>query len=469
MQTRRDQLHAYRFLTRRALASLVTGEPNVVEPPMRRLTLTTVSGIMIAVLIAAVYTLFGVIKPSTGNTWKAAGTIIVERETGARYVLIDNVLHPVLNYSSAVLALSGQQSTHVTLVSQSDLSSTKRGATIGIDGIPDSLPSASNLLRSNWTVCSRQLAGNAGALDAQVTVQVGHAPAASAVPAGGAVLVRAPSAASTYLLWHGERLGIASQEVATALGLQSVAALTVGTAFLDSLPQGSTLRTPTVPGLGQPVATIAGQRSVVGQLIKVSDNGQLFVVLRDGIAPVNALQADLLQTLTLGRNRHLPQLSTTADVELGIAQSKSDVGALIAQFGGLPTAVPTVEPKAAQNGGLCAGFGTGGAPAILTVPASTLPATPGTTVEESVQSQRGIADQVQLRPGQAALVRSADGSPTVFVVAEPGKKYPAASVQVLSGFGYGNSNPLTLPGQLLSLIPTGPALDPDAARRPVTQ
>jgi hypothetical protein len=88
MQTRRDQLHAYRFLTRRALAALVTGDPNAVEPPMRRLTVTTVSGLMIAVLVAAGFALFGVLKPSAGKSWQAQGTIIVERETGARYVYL---------------------------------------------------------------------------------------------------------------------------------------------------------------------------------------------------------------------------------------------------------------------------------------------------------------------------------------------------------------------------------------------
>ena len=82
MQTRRDQLHAYRFLTKRALAALVTGQPNAVEPPLRRLTVTTVSGLMIAVLVGAGFALFGFLKPSAGDSWQDGGTIIVENDTG---------------------------------------------------------------------------------------------------------------------------------------------------------------------------------------------------------------------------------------------------------------------------------------------------------------------------------------------------------------------------------------------------
>jgi len=79
VQTRRDQLHAYRFQNKRALAALVTGEPNVVEPPMRRLTITTISGIMIAILITVGFTLFGFIRPTGGDKWKEAGAVIVEQ------------------------------------------------------------------------------------------------------------------------------------------------------------------------------------------------------------------------------------------------------------------------------------------------------------------------------------------------------------------------------------------------------
>jgi hypothetical protein len=68
VQNRRDLLQAYRFQARRAIAALVTGQPNVAEPPMRRLTLTTISGVVIAVLVAVGFALFGILRvPADGS------------------------------------------------------------------------------------------------------------------------------------------------------------------------------------------------------------------------------------------------------------------------------------------------------------------------------------------------------------------------------------------------------------------
>ena len=302
MQTRRDQLQAYRFLNRRALAALVTGEPDVVEPPMRRLTVTTISGIMIAVLIAVGFALFGVLKPTPGDKWKEAGAIIVERETGARYVLIDNVLHPALNYSSAVLAVGTNQTAHVVLVDRSDLKGAKRGATVGIDGIPDSLPSAKTLVKSPWTVCSRLQGAQGDQLAARASVLVGSDAAARQLPANQGVLVRGVSDGASYLLWHGQRLVIASSSVATSLGLQNADSVQVGTAFLDAVPPGTPLNAPNVPQVGTVSSmAIEGSHPVVGQLLHITDNDQSFLVLADGVAALDNVQTALLRTLPIGR------------------------------------------------------------------------------------------------------------------------------------------------------------------------
>src|SRR4051794_24741529 len=284
VQTRRDQLHAYRFQNRRALAALVTGEPNVLEPPMRRLTVVTISGIMIAILIACGFALVGVFRPTTGSEWKKAGAIIVERETGARYVLVDGVLHPVLNYSSAVLAVGTKQSPHVVLVDRSDLRSAERGPTIGIDGIPDSLPSAGSLVGAPWTVCSRQHAGQADALTAGVSVLVGSDAASRPVPAGTGVLVRAATGDARYLLINGQRLELGSDSVVTSLGLPTNDYLTVGTAFLDGVPVGPRLQAPTVPNTGDPGPRVGGQPTVVGQLLYTTDTRHYYLTLADGTA-----------------------------------------------------------------------------------------------------------------------------------------------------------------------------------------
>lgn len=470
MQSRRDQLQAYRFVNRRALAALVTGEPDVIDPPMRRLTVTTISGIMIAILIAVVFALLGVIKPTQGDKWKKAGSIIVERETGARYVLRKDVLYPVRNYASAVLAVVPSTPT-VVYVNRSDIKRAKRGPSLGIDGLPDSLPPAKSLVSSPWTVCSRLQAVQNDQLDAHVSLLIGSDAGSALLPAERAVLVRPVTDNNPYLLWHGQRLAISSSSVATSLGLQNAASVQVGTAFLDAVTPGPALRAPTIHREGTAASITAdGRHPLVGQLLHVTDGDTYFLTLADGVKAVDPLQTALLKTLPIGPN-HQPvaPLETSGTVILTLKESPVDWLTVQSQFVGLPDTKPTLANGAAQNGGICAVYRDGSAKATFAVPPSTLPAnSTGGTVVESAQSRQGQADSVVLGPGRAAVVRSDNGAPTVFVVAEPGKKFAAASADVLTGFGYGGVAPTSVPGQLLPMIPTGPALDPAAALQPVT-
>lgn len=469
MQTRRDQLHAYRFQNRRALAALVTGEPNVVEPPMRRLTVTTISGIMIAILVAVGFALYGLIKPSSGDEWRDAGVVIVENETGARYVLLNNVLHPALNFSSAVLAAASNQKIKIVHVDRGDLDGTDRGATIGIPGLPDSLPGSSSLITAPWTVCSRQQEAESDQLQARVTVSVGSTAGARPLPATAATVVRGLAGSTQYLLYRGRRLEISSDRVATSLGLTNAAVLDVGTAFVNSVPPGPKLQAPDVPGAGNPAPDVNGRPALVGQLLHVTDNDTFFVLLRDGDAALNPVQTALLRTLPIGPGHTaLKPLDITEDVALGIKPSKSDWNKIVLpQLAGLPSSAPRVTDAAKTNGGICSIYRKNSTIPELGVPPSKLPTfTPG-GVRESGRSSRGLADDVVLRPGTAALVKADDTASTVFVVADPGEKFAAASTAALSGFGYASSTPAKLPDELLPLIPTGPALDPGAARRPV--
>lgn len=470
MQTRRDQLQAYRFLNRRALAALVTGEPNAVDPPMRRLTLTTVSGIMIAALVVAGFAMLGLIHPSVGDSWKDPGSIIVERETGARYVLIGGELHPVLNFSSAVLAVTAksQAAAKVVLVNRSDLKSTKRGGPIGIDGIPDSLPSSGSLVTSPWSACSRQVPTDQGNITATVTLYVGSDPASIKVPSESWVIAKSVDGKHTYLLWHSMRLEINTGEnVDRALNVQTATPVVVGTAFLDAVPEGTPLRTPTVPQLGTSGPQLNGQPTTVGQLLQDSQTSQFYVVLPHGFASVNTVQAALLRTLAVGSNNNALQLRKIDDTAaLNLPTSPAEAKALLDQFAGLPTSVPAIDTQAGQNSGLCAVYRGSDTAPTFEVPPNLLTDAGTGSPTESDESLHGIADSVQLSPGRAAIVGSPNGSSTVFVVADPGKRYAAASVQALTGFGYGSVQPVTLPVGLVQMIAAGPALDATAALEP---
>jgi type VII secretion protein EccB len=467
VQTRRDLLQAYRFQTRRAVAALVTGNPNVVEPPMRRLTVTTISGIMIAILVGVGFALFGFFRPASTESWRAPGSIIVENETGARYVLLGGVLHPVLNYPSAVLAV-GTQNPHVVHVARADLDGVRRGLTIGIPQAPDSLPAASDLAASTWSVCSRQQPLGGSGAQARVSVSVGGAAGARPLASGSAVVAAPAGGGSAFLLLAGRRYAISSPQVATALNVVPGSTLAVGRAFLDAIPAGPTLRPPVIHGSGSRAPyTVDGNRVRVGQLLATGENRN-FLVLPDGVSEVNGFQFALLQAAPIAAGgRTVAPLHTTLSSVLPLPHSAQNWTAVERQFAGLPTTVPSYASAPVTAGGMCAVYRSGALVPAFAVPPSLLSAQqPVTGVSESAAAAAGRADSVVLRPGSGALVQPIGAVPTVYVIAGTGQRFAAASRKTLAGFGYGTVRPTRLPESVIALVPAGPALDPSAARRP---
>src|SRR4051794_24486691 len=106
---RRDQVQAYQFLRRRLVAAFTQGDPNSNERPGRRLTVSALAGTGIAVLALAASGVLGIVRHNSPNDWSSGAKVIVEKETGAEYVLDgDGLLRPVLNYTSALLFLNQQ-------------------------------------------------------------------------------------------------------------------------------------------------------------------------------------------------------------------------------------------------------------------------------------------------------------------------------------------------------------------------
>ena len=107
-------------------------------------------------LVAAIglggFALYGLFAGG-GSKWRDAGAVIVEKESGARFVYRDGRLHPVLNYASALLIVGADRS-HTVLVSRRSIEGVPRGLPLGIADAPDSLPASGRLSTAPWTVCS---------------------------------------------------------------------------------------------------------------------------------------------------------------------------------------------------------------------------------------------------------------------------------------------------------------------------
>lgn len=430
------------------MSSLVTGEPDSVDPPMRRLTVFTISGIMVAIVIAVAFAVIGLIRPGGGDDWMADGSVIVERETGARFVMIGGKLHPAINYASAVLASGATGPVSVELVSHEDLEGVERGPAIGTEGLPDSLPEAEELARGPVSVCSKALSDGGVDSRTEVVVDIGGVEAMTKVDPQEAAYVESFDR-DRFVLYGGRRHLVDGGQVAAKLGITEQP-VTVGSAFLTAVPLGQPLTAPAITGAGAE-RTVSGYR--VGQLIDA--DGRLWVVLHDGVALTTDVQAALLGTMKLGGEVR-PPVELTSDEVFSLPESSQGDAELDGLTDQLPDAMPAISSEVERAGGACAIFSDGETEPTLAAPDGVAPSSE--PAEEGAGSELGVADEVRLRPGIALVVKSPSAA-AVNLIAEPGKSFPAANLGVLAGFGYGEIEPVVLPAELIKVIPVGPALD----------
>lgn len=124
MRTRRDQVQAYRFVTRRIVSALLSGDPETTNLPMRRLGMAVFGSVITAAVVLGGVGAYGQL---TGNTAPLNDqTLVIERETGATYVFMSGQLHPTLNYASARLILD-KPDAEVRTMSQAALRDRSRG------------------------------------------------------------------------------------------------------------------------------------------------------------------------------------------------------------------------------------------------------------------------------------------------------------------------------------------------------
>ncbi len=229
MVSRRDDLRAHRLRMQRITAAVLTGrtDPSLGRPPTG--TAALIGGSVTAAALATV-ALYAVL--TGGSAWRHGGSVIVEKETGTRLVLVGGVLHPVLNYASARLVL-GSADPPIAVVPHTALASTTHGPTIGISGAPDVIPAASALDADPWTVCS--VPGSGGSV---VVVGVAAARAvAGGRNLGTSVLPVTDGDGGTYLI-AGLRLArvVGASAVFAAMRWRDEPGVAVGDGVLGLLP-----------------------------------------------------------------------------------------------------------------------------------------------------------------------------------------------------------------------------------------
>ena len=473
MASRQDQLHSYQFAVQRLVAAMVAREADPVRSPTRRLTGAALAGVLIAALCLAAVAVYGVLAPGGGTGWRSQGAIVVEKETGARYVYLDGSLHPVLNYASALLVAGSAGGAPPVLVSRRAIEGVPRGLRLGIPGAPDSLPPPGRLLTGAWTVCSAP-AGRS-------SLHIGQTvPGGRALGPGDALLVRAP-AGDVSLVWHGHRYRLGDFALG-ALVWRNEPVVPVAAALLNAVPEGPPLVAPVVRGLGGP-SRASFARS--GQVLVVRPQGttpQYVVAVPDGLAAISQVQANLLLAEpeiagVQGRPGAIeltPDGYTSAPVAAPLTPVPGDLAP--------PLTMPVPVRPSTLDGAVCASTAdVGSAPAVaVDVPGepaagNVVGAGGGAGAGSGAGAGGGAAgggvDRVLVPPGRGAIVEAlaAPRSPSgaLSLVTDLGVRYPVPRSEVLGPLGYPGVVPVRLPAGLVALLPAGRALDPDAARVPV--
>lgn len=461
MGTRSEQVQAYRFVTRRIVSALLSGEPETTERPMRRFGMAIFGSVMVATLIFAGAGVYGFLNPTARSL--PDKSIVIERETGARYVFFNGALHPVLNYASARLVL-GTADAPVQTVSEKSLRGRPRGRPVGIANAPDPLPTRAALTGAPWSVCSSPR--QAGAPD--LATQLGVAD----VPTGGEplgdsalLLTRSAGGSSHHLVVGGRRLAVDSASL-SAIGLAAARPVPVTEALLNSIPPGPALAAPPVPGEGDNGPPVGGRAGRVGQLYLAA--GQHYVLLTSGLATVGRLMKDLL----------LADGGTVLEIAPNAAAAARSTQTPDFDPPGFPGALPTVVFGDRQPAMVCTVHRPGAtADAQASVQTYLRRAEPGVT-DVAATPRVGpdgvrLADRVVVPGGRAVLGRlqSAPGDTTVntttYLITDRGLKYAMPrenTAEVLSWLGYEGVAPSPVPNYLLALLPSGPTLDPRVAR-----
>ncbi|GAA2655887.1 type VII secretion protein EccB [Streptomyces vastus] len=504
MASRRDQLNAYTFAKRRMLAAFLQPSPDGSEEGAPRPLRAIIPGIIVGVIVIAVFGAWGMFKPTAPKGWNDPNAkVIVASDSTTRYVVLKTdgeiQLHPVLNMASAKLLLDEGQGDVVT-VEESVLDKGKipHGVTIGIPYAPDRLPPASEAgSDKRWAVCERPSAG--GEIQKAALVLASRDMKATEGKgeklAGGQLLYVTGPDGNRYVVDASGRsypIGKSDELLLRAVVGSGRQPQKVSKEWLETLHRGDRISFPEITDQVGAAADAPGQldetTNRVGMVLKAPDNNtdQYYVVLPGRVAPVSAFVAQLL-------------LFSEDLASLGQAGQAKEMGPGAIVPGepfGTEYTWPAEDPQPVNEASGAAGSRSTVCNVLRDVKAgsgaTTLSTWAGTDFPAKLPTGSSSA---YVTPGSGQLYRQFQGEQTkagpVFLVTDTGLRYVLQSnadsgtddagigttakdreqaqqeaEQAQTRLGYKDVDPAPIPAAWSEFLPTGPRLSTTAARQP---
>lgn len=429
LPSQRLALSGRRFLTLRMERAVTYGNVHADADSPRAQSVSMIAGGLLTVLLLLAGALLAVWRPSSELDDAA---VVMVRDSGAVYVRVHDVLHPVLNLTSArLIAATGEAPRQI---SESALLDTEHGALLGIPGAPTAVGAPLAESESTWTVCDGDT----------TTVSAGVLPD-GAPGAGRAVLVAAPSG-TTYLLYDGRRARVDLHDpaVVRVLGAENLRPAPVSRALLGLVPEVPAITAPQIPGFGAPgPAALSG--FLVGDVVQVQQatGTEFLVVLAGGVQRVGQTAADLIA-------HQGPGMAVTA-VAPAAVNGLPRLGILAVQT--FPDSLASVH--GAGGGAVCAVWSAG----VTEIRLGAQQKLPGLAQADGAGP---LTDAVSLPAGRSAYVR-ADGATaaTGWLVTGQGVRFRVADEE--SAHILGLAEPVPAPRAALEALPRGPDLSRSAA------
>jgi type VII secretion protein EccB len=280
---------------------------------------------------------------------------------------------------------------------------------------------------------------------------------------------------SHHVLFDGQRRRMpspADRVMLRALGLRLEDARLISSGLLNTVPEGAAIEWPVVAEAGRSVRW-AGREHTVGSVVRVDREAEptYHLILADGTQLIPPRAVDVVRAAS-GLPTEVIVLPPSDLASLPVSGAPIALGpiALGPIAVGKHPAVSSSDSTPDAQPGLCMHWrGDGTDPAVRIYPVSRVPLPAQAHAVPVSALTGGRAHAVYVEPQHGLLVRqSATESPvefgTLFLISDQGIAYPIIDDEALASLGLDREAAHRVPAELISLLPTGPVLDPAAAR-----
>ncbi len=294
--TTKVQVSGWRFLLRRLEHAIVRRDTRMFDDPLQFYSRSVALGVLVSVLIVVGALAMAYFKPQ-GKL--GSGNLFVDRATNQLYLVVSGQLHPVYNLTSARLVLGNPAEPKA--VKPAELNKFSKGQSIGIPGAPYATPVSTDA-SSTWALCDTVFRAETVAPTVETSVLA--MPLAIETPAIDPILANEALLASYggkdwVVTARGRHAtDLSDRPLTFVVGIRGTAKPSpLSTAMFNALPDAGSWQLAPIPGAGAPNTLGLPEELVVGSVLQLQTTlgTRYFVVMQDGVAPVNANTAAALR------------------------------------------------------------------------------------------------------------------------------------------------------------------------------